>query len=508
MDKHLKKSNIYQPLLYAFLISIGMAIGFKLSNPQHFFVKKFESTEANAGKTGDVEEVIRFIDSKYVYDVDAAELTEIALSSIIKELDPHSTYLSKEELESVNQQMNGHYNGIGIETIKDGDSLVVVEILENSPAATSELKLLDRIISIDGKSITELDDTNNTNHSTKEGQTTTLTVIRDGEEIKIEITNALVNAESTCMAYMINDSISYVKIKQFNARVYKDFNFALESLEQHKIKHIIVDLRGNPGGYLPQTANILSLFFKEKDKLLVKTIDKNDRVSEYKSTGRQFYPLDKIAVIVDTRSASGSEILAGAIQDWDRGTIVGQTTYGKGLVQEQYDLKNGGALRLTIAKYLTPSGRFIQKPFDEIEADTQDYASLIHERPLANQKGIVPDIKIDIPTNCPTVLSKGLTFTAYKIIRDQEWHKSNSPNEIKQLSFNQLMGFADDDIALKNNSADPCIAELSRKVKFKILSLLHSDAVAFQTLHENDPFIQEAIHSVSTSNLLVKSIQE
>ena len=309
------------------------------------------------------------------------------------------------------------------------------------------------------------------------------------------------------MAYMINDSITYVKIKQFNARVYKEFNFALETLEQNKIKHIIVDLRGNPGGYLPQTANILSLFFEEKDKLLVKTVDKNDRVSEYKSTGRQFYPLEKVAVIVDAKSASGSEILAGAIQDWDRGTIVGQTTYGKGLVQEQYTLNNGGALRLTIAKYLTPSGRFIQKPFEEIETDTQDYSSLIHDRPLANQEGIVPDVKIDIPDDCPTALSKGLTFTAYSIIRQQEWHKKNDPEYIKQLSFNQLMEFAEDDNSNEYNSSGPCVLEQSRKLKFKILSLLHSDVIAFQTLYDNDPFIQEAIKSVTTNNLFAKSIQ-
>lgn len=504
MNNYSKNSIVYQPLLYAFLISVGLAVGFKLSNPQHFFVKKLTGKVNTNGGSGKVEEVIRFIDSKYVYDIDASDLTEVALSSIIEELDPHSNYLSKDELKTVNEQMSGNYNGIGIETLQDGDTLVVTKILDDSPASNSGIKPFDRIVSIDDELIADLNGKQSVSQK-ENGKQTTLLVDREGEQIEFKITKGLVSSESTCMAVALNDSISYIKIDQFSAQVYKDFNFALESLAPHKIKHLIVDLRGNPGGYLPETAKILSLFFDQKDKLLVKTIDKNDKVSEYKSTGRQFYELEKIAVIVDSDSASGSEILAGAIQDWDRGVIVGQTTYGKGLVQEQYSLNNGGALRLTIAEYLTPSGRFIQKPFVEQESDTQQFYSLIHKRPLANRSGIEPDVLIDISNNCIASLEKGISNLAYEIIRDQEWHLSNSPSEIKNLSFTELQEMTVYHKVSKEQSNSPlCVAEIERQLKYSIFSLLYSENEAFEIMQDTDPYVQEALTSITSRDLLVK----
>jgi carboxyl-terminal processing protease len=507
MNNYSKKSIVYQPLLYAFLLSLGLVVGFKLSNPQHFFIKKITGEDGKHGGTGKVEEVIRFIDSKYVYGIDASELTEVALTSIIQELDPHSNYLSKDELKKVNEQMSGNYNGIGIETLLDGDTLVVVKILEKSPASKSGIKLFDRIVSIDDQLVADLNGKETVSQKDNDDQTALL-IDREGEEIELIITNGLISSESTCMAVSINDSISYLKINQFNAQVYKDFNFALESLAPANIKHLIVDLRGNPGGYLPETAKILSLFFEEKDKLLVKTIDKNKKVSEYKSTGRQFYQLEKIAIIVDANSASGSEILAGAIQDWDRGVIVGQTTYGKGLVQEQYTLNNGGALRLTIAEYLTPSGRFIQKPFKEQELDTQQFYSLIHKRPLANKSGIVPDLVVDIPNECFKSVEKQLSKIAYDLIREQEWHKSNSPNEIKSLSFDQLNQLSDTQFLNSDTTHSPsCLVELERKIKYSIFSLLYSEDKAFEIMKDTDPFVQEALTSITSRDLLVKSIE-
>ncbi len=504
MNNHSKKSIVYRPLLYAFLLSMGLAAGFKLSNPQHLFIKKLSTKHERNGGAGKVEEVIRFIDSKYVYGVDASELTEVALSSIIEELDPHSAYLSKDELVKVNEQMSGNYNGIGIETLQDGDTLVVVKILEDSPASKSGIKPFDRIISIDNKLIPDLEGKEAVSQKEK-GQKTSLIIDREGEEIDLLISNGLVSSESTCMAFAINDSISYLKISQFNAQVYKDFNYALESLQPNGIKHLIVDLRGNPGGYLPETAKILSLFFEEKDKLLVKTIDKNNKESEYKSTGRQFYPLEKIAVIVDSNSASGSEILAGAIQDWDRGVIIGQTTYGKGLVQEQYSLNNGGALRLTIAEYLTPSGRFIQKPFKEIDADTQQFYSLIHKRPLANRSGIVPDVLIEGSNDCFASLKNGISKTAYHIIRKQDWHKSNSPEKIRNLSFEELHKLAEADFVKLDNSSSPiCVAELERQLKYSIFSMLYSENKAFEIMQDDDPFVQGALTSIKSRDLLAK----
>lgn len=188
---------------------------------------------------------------------------------------------------------------------------------------------------------------------------------------------------------MLDTETGYVKINRFSAKTYEEFMNALEDLvDNHDMKHLVLDLRQNPGGYLQEAVNILSQLFDRKDLLLVYTEGKNVSRSEYKSTGRNFYKIENIAVLTDEGSASASEIIAGAIQDHDRGVIIGRRTFGKGLVQEQYRLRDGSAIRLTVARYYTPSGRCIQKPYESREAYDEDVADRIHNGELYDESKV------------------------------------------------------------------------------------------------------------------------
>jgi carboxyl-terminal processing protease len=230
-------------------------------------------------------------------------------------------------------------------------------------------------------------------------------VARSGVDtlIEVSIERDVIPLKSVPAAYMINDSTGYIQINHFSARTYREFMDHLERLTQEEgMKDLIIDVRRNPGGYLKEAVNILSQLFEEKGLLLVYTEGARSPKTEYRTTGNPFYPVDQIVVLVDGSSASASEILAGAIQDHDRGVVIGSTTYGKGLVQEQYGLSNGGALRLTIARYFTPSGRLIQKPYsngDAIEDNGQDVgdSTIYHTvsgRPVNGSGGITPDYPV------------------------------------------------------------------------------------------------------------------
>jgi len=504
-----RKIEIYQPFIYALLVAIGMFVGFTIANPDQKLVYQVEGEDFGNG-IGRIEEVLRFIDSKYVDDLNIDELTEQALGHILGQLDPHSAYLSKDQLTSVNQQMNGKYIGLGIETIMDQDTLVVVKIVKDSPASKSKLAVFDRILRVNAADDDNSLVTYEEMAASLDGESGTQIILTIEKYDKSAIENVYVSLDevitpTACVATLLNDSIAYVKIERFNSQVYKQFNFALEAIDKESMKHIIIDLRGNPGGYLPETAKILSLLFDEKDKMLVYTEDRNKRTSEYRTNGSKFYNIDEVAIIVDEHSASGSEILAGAIQDWDRGTIVGTSTYGKGLVQEQYNLKNGGALRLTIARYFTPSGRNIQKPYnhDMLQYDSVEYKTLVFDRPVEAMVGIVPDVLIDTPNDCPLVNNMSPLAMAYQIIERNELYSKETKTDIHQLDYiseisTNLQGVEKRPISF--NLADPCIVEYQRKVKYAVHELLLDEPSAILATSRDDPFITESLNIKLSNN--------
>ncbi|MEY3367599.1 MAG: hypothetical protein RI973_754, partial [Bacteroidota bacterium] len=375
------KFNIWLPLAFSLILAGGMWIGAGMqSNPPNIsnIRQQEEALPPSALGQGKLEELIRYIESRYVEEVDNEELVQEAINHILLQLDPHSSYISAAQLEEVNEQLDGEFDGIGIEFTVVDDTVMVLSAITGGPAANAGILPGDKIVVVEdsltlGKNI----DYAGILKKLRGDRGSKIAVgIRRRHEKQLRfftLTRDRISVNSVEVAYMLDEQTGFIKINRFSSNTYEEFMKALEELaEKQQMKHLVLDLRQNGGGYLQEATNILSQLFKEKDKLLVFTEGSHVPRTEYKSTGRSFYDIDRIALLTDEGSASASEIIAGAVQDWDRGLIIGRRTYGKGLVQEQYNLRDGSALRLTVAKYYTPSGRCIQKPYEDLESYEMD----------------------------------------------------------------------------------------------------------------------------------------
>ena len=397
---------MWEPTLLALCTIVGLLAGSQLFKQPSGTSPGLQTTKQDKGR--ELNEIVRFIEEKYVDEVNTDALISSAVSALLKDLDPHSGYLSPAEVRELNEKMEGHFEGIGIEFQRVLDTAIVLYVNPGGPADKSGLRMFDRIISANDSllispTLTEKDMISVLRNS-KESKVK-LEIVRPGVDslITVSMERAEIPLKSVDGAYMIQPDIGYIRINRFSAKTYKEFMDHLEHLVQkQKMRDLIIDVRQNPGGYLKEAVNILSQLFEEKGLLLVYTEGDNAPRAEYHTTGNPFYPVSNIVVLVDEGSASASEILAGSLQDHDRGVIIGTPTYGKGLVQEQYALSNGGALRLTVARYYTPSGRLIQKPYtngdsvSEYERESGDTAQYYttRGREVNGSGGITPDILI------------------------------------------------------------------------------------------------------------------
>jgi len=363
------------------------------------------NSELSLKGDGRIEEIIRFVETKYVDSLDTDKMTINLIDDMLSTLDPHSSYITPEELSQYNEKMKGVYRGIGIETLKLRDTFYISKLLDGGPAEEAGFKVGDAIMSI-GDTIVAGNDRSFDevremlkDESKQELKLAVRSIGSDGlNELRVAIEEIQIASADIC--YLINDNAAYLKLSRFSSNTYEQFIESIEKIKEGKTElNLVLDLRANPGGYLPQAIKVLSQLFAKKDQLLSYTEGLNQKRKEYRSTGNAFYNIKKVAVLIDGNSASGSEILAGAIQDWDRGIIIGQPSYGKGLVQEIYPLKNGGALRLTVAKYYTPSGRLIQSSYasdnNQFEADNSMHKTKMLSREMPGGTGIVPDVILD-----------------------------------------------------------------------------------------------------------------
>ncbi len=388
MNEEKRKWNVWLPLMLSSVMVAGILIGVKMQdNPPAAIAievpvqEKKQLPPSSLGQ-GKLEELIRYIEARYVDNVDKEFLVKEAIDNILHQLDPHSSYISAEDLKAVTDQLEGSFDGIGIEFLIVNDTVVVVSTIAGGPARKAGILPGDQIVGVEDSLILgqNADADKLLKHLKGEkGSEVIVKIYRPSTDTveSYELTRDKIPVSSVSAAYMLDDKTGYIKVDRFSAHTYEEFMTALEDMvEKQGMKHLVLDLRQNPGGYLQEAVNMLSQLFSEKDRLLVYTEGTHSARSEYKSTGRNFYDVENIAVLVDEGSASASEIMAGAIQDWDRGVIIGRRTFGKGLVQEQYPLRDGSAIRLTVARYFTPSGRCIQKPYGE----ETDYAHDLSER--------------------------------------------------------------------------------------------------------------------------------
>lgn len=366
-----RPQRIFLPLLLSGMLATGLLLGGKMKDAGPVVeVVRYHDTLRTMAVEGAMEELVRYIDARYVDDLNRDSLIGKAIQSLMGQLDPHSEYLPPEEVRRLRETRDGRFSGIGVEfTIMD-DTVYVLRTLEDSPAREAGLQPGDRLLQVDEQPVSGVEATVasiSDRMRGEQGQRVRLKVWRPGVgNMDLQLRRASVQVPSVLPGMMLDSVTGYIAIRRFGAQTYREFMQQFERLSnEHSMQDLLLDLRGNPGGYLQEAVNILSQLFSERNRLLVYTVGRQKDRREYATSGKNFFPVGRLVILVDEYSASASEIVAGAIQDWDRGIIAGRRTFGKGLVQEQYSLSNGAAVLLTVARYYTPSGRSIQRDYSD-----------------------------------------------------------------------------------------------------------------------------------------------
>lgn len=356
-----KKSKIYLPLLLGLACAAGVLLGAKLN---------FTPTQtlfSSNPKKEKLNRLIDYIDYEYVDKVNTDSIVDVTVNRILENLDPHSVYIPKKEYASVTENMKGDFIGIGISFYNVNDTIVVIQPLEGGPSKKIGIMAGDRILYANNKQLFGKKMTNDsiiTQLKGIEDSMVTLTVFRKGlkELLKFDIKRSRVPIKSVDAAYMLTEELGYIKINRFSETTYKEFRESMTTLKSRGATKIALDLRDNPGGYLSEAINIVDEFLKD-GKLILFTKNRKGTIEETYSNRKGSFENNEVFILINENSASASEIVAGALQDNDRGTIIGRRSYGKGLVQREMELGDGSAVRLTIARYYTPTGRSIQKSY-------------------------------------------------------------------------------------------------------------------------------------------------
>lgn len=372
-----KKSNRFMPLMMALCVVIGIIVGSFYSN--HFSGNRLSII--NTG-TNRINNLLHIIDDQYVDKVNLDSLVEDAMPKILTELDPHSVYISAKDVEAANQDLQGSFSGVGIQFVIRQDTIHVQNVIQNGPAERAGILAGDKIVMVDDHTFVGKAVTNQEAMRRLKGPKNTkvkIGVLRYGHSKpqSFVVTRGDIPIKSVSATYMIDDKTGYIRIKSFGETTYAELLVALAKLGESGFQNLIIDLRDNTGGYL-QSAVQMANEFLPKNKLIVYTEGRKSPRQDFRSDGRGSYKQTPLVVLINEGSASASEIFAGAMQDNDRATVIGRRSFGKGLVQKQIEFSDGSMVRLTIARYYTPSGRCIQKPY--IPGETDDYAQDLMSR--------------------------------------------------------------------------------------------------------------------------------
>ena len=529
------------PLLLAATLTVGMFIGQQL--PRYDQDVRFLVGASNGPAAGTLDEILRYVQSKYVDSVDITGVKTGAINHLLEQLDPHSIYISPEELQSVVDDMSGEFEGVGIEYVVVDDTMQVVSVFPGGPSEMAGMLSGDKIISISDTTVAGVKIENKTIFKYLRGKKGTLVklgVLRGREPAlrQFNITRDVIPVHSVDVSYMLDEQTGYIKINRFSATTYQEFMEALNPMVEEKgLKNLVLDLRGNPGGYLNEATDLLSQFFSD-GKLLVYTKGRTEARRDYKSNGRSRFNIQQMAVLIDEGSASASEIVAGAIQDWDRGWVIGRRSFGKGLVQEQYPLGDGGALRLTVSRYYTPSGRSIQRAYKhneeygheaerrlkngeladaskvKIADSTQYYTGM--GRIVYSGGGIYPDVFIPLDTS----FSNDYFYDTRQLVAQfaSRWLEKNNREtipatldaflhnfKVNDLMLEELVEYAEKQ-GVKRQPAQlaQCQDELKLQLKSRIAKVLFREEGLYRVLNDDDPAVEKAVQLLRSGEPIVK----
>ena len=426
-----KNKHRFVPLLLSISMIVGILIGTFFTS--HSSTGKLSIINTRSNK---LNYLLQLIDNNYVDTVDMSSLVEDAMPQILAELDPHSSYIPAKDAEEAAEGLKGSFSGIGVSFTMEKDTVNVMSVISGGPAQKVGIMAGDRILKADTVSLVGMDSEQVMKHlKGPKGTHVRLAVKRHGtkEQVFFDVVRGDIPNESVVAAYMIDKNIGYVKVKKFGEQTYAEMLVALARLNIDGMKNLIVDLRGNTGGYMHIAIQMVNEFLPA-NRLVVYTEGRKSPREEFKSDGRGSFKHLPIVVLMDEASASASEIFAGAIQDNDRGTIIGRRSFGKGLVQQPMEFRDGSVVRLTVARYYTPSGRCIQKPYqhgkgedyenelmaryergeffyqDSIHQEGEEYHTLIG-RTVYGGGGIVPDIFVPEDTTAITSYYKQALFS-------------------------------------------------------------------------------------------------
>ena len=520
-----KKIQVWLPLLFSLTMIIGMYLGYKMRD--NMPGKSFFFAE----KRRPVQEIMDLIKNRYVDDVQMEMLADTAIQAMLSKLDPHSVFIPAEELQGINEDLAGKFFGIGIEFNIFDDTLNVINVLEGGPGYKAGLLTGDKFIKVDDSTVAG----NKTNAETfrkllrgDRGEKVSISYLRNREKMQAVITRDAIPLSSVDASYMMTKDIGYIRLNKFSSVTYREFMVALEGLKKAGLQKLILDLRGNGGGILDEAVEIADEFL-DGDKLITYTEGKHIEKKEYRCRRPGQFEKGTLLVLADEGTASASEILIGALQDWDRATIIGRRTFGKGLVQEQFDLSDKSALRLTIARYYTPVGRSIQRPYtngdkayydevsnryhgenpymDSIKNDTGKVYKTKGGKTVYGKGGITPDFFIAMDTasftkNTALIYNKGTigNFAYHFYLQNMAQLKTfkSTRDFINSFSLNdegwkQFTALATKDSVNLSSITAKERADLTNRIKSNIARQLWRTEGFFEVMNMDDEGIKKAL---------------
>src|SRR5690554_1583191 len=528
------KLKKYLPLWVGFALAMGVLIGSKLN-----FGDTTEKIFATNSKKDKLNRLIDYIDYEYVDNVNTDSIVDVTVNEILQNLDPHSVYIPKSHYANNADDMRGTFIGIGISFYMYRDSIAVIRTIAGGPAEEAGIKAGDRIIYADGKKLFgELivrDSITNYLKGTVNSRVS-LQIYRPGEDKKLEIKlrRKQVPLISLDAAYKLTEDLGYIKLNRFSETTYNEFHHALKTLQNQGISKLVLDLRNNPGGYISTAERVIDEFL-EKDKLILITKNKSGDINKTYATRKGDFEHGKLYVLINENSASASEIIAGALQDNDKGTIIGRRSFGKGLVQREMSLGDGSAVRLTIARYYTPTGRSIQRPYGKgndtyyedyekryrngelIHADSIKVAdSLKYNTPKGNVVygggGIIPDVFVPKDTSMENETIQYVSRSGFMSYFVFEYLEKNR-NFFDAMEFEDFRAQFNVDETLTNEFIEYAkfdeahidlsryTEELQRTIKANIAQQLFGPSAQEIILNENDPMILKVLELEAEGHL-------